>query len=170
MNRDPLFLARGEWNDGGTADDPIDDAYAPGNLHLQTSSPAIDAGTMDGAPAGDLEGHGRPCSKGVDIGAYEFGACPPTGAQFTRGNVDGLGGIDISDPIFLLAYFFISGQAPDCLDAGDANDDGTLDLTDVVYSLSFQFLGGDPPKSPFPACGIKEWINGLTCESFQGCR
>jgi hypothetical protein len=93
-----------------------------------------------------------------------------SGTRFVRGNVDGKGGIDISDPIFLLTYLFIGGKAPDCLDAGDANDDGSLDLTDAVSSLTFQFLGGPAPKRPYPSCGIKNWINGLDCQSYPGCQ
>ena len=131
---------------------------------------AIDAGTSVGAPTTDIEGRGRPCGAGVDIGAYESGDCPASGTRFVRGDADGKGDIDISDPIFLLTYLFLGGEAPDCLDAGDVNDDGGLDITDAVYSLTFQFLGGDPPKSPFPECGIEQWIDGLSCTSFAGCR
>jgi hypothetical protein len=42
-----------------------------GNYHLQSSSPAIDSGTTDGAPANDLEGNPRPSGEGIDLGAYE---------------------------------------------------------------------------------------------------
>ncbi len=58
-DRDPLFV------------DPA------GDYHLQRGSPAIDAGTSEGAPTSDIEGNGRPCDAEVDIGAYEFGGCPP---------------------------------------------------------------------------------------------
>ncbi|MDI3517800.1 MAG: hypothetical protein PWP09_1866, partial [Thermotogota bacterium] len=34
-------------------------------------SPAIDAGTAEGAPSDDLEHHIRPQGGGFDIGAYE---------------------------------------------------------------------------------------------------
>jgi len=41
-----------------------------GDYHLQAGSPAVDAGTADGAPAVDLEN--RPRDARPDIGAYEF--------------------------------------------------------------------------------------------------
>jgi pSer/pThr/pTyr-binding forkhead associated (FHA) protein len=40
-----------------------------GDYHLQKGSPAIDAGTSEGAPSDDAEG--RPRSAEIDIGAYE---------------------------------------------------------------------------------------------------
>ena len=89
--------------------------------------------------------------------------------KFRRGDDDGSGTIDISDPIFHLTYLFLGGKAPDCLDAGDANDDGSLDLSDPVYILTFLFLAGDQPRSPYPDCGVEEWINTLDCRSYPGC-
>ena len=41
------------------------------DLQLQLSSPCIDAGTSDGAPATDILGVERPQGSGVDMGAYE---------------------------------------------------------------------------------------------------
>ncbi len=56
-----------------------DAAYvnAPGDLHLQSSSKAINAGNNTALSAGfnkDLDGHGVPAGSAVDIGAYEFGS------------------------------------------------------------------------------------------------
>jgi hypothetical protein len=42
------------------------------NLHLQSGSPCIDAGTCTGAPAVDVDGDPRPTGSGCDIGADEF--------------------------------------------------------------------------------------------------
>ena len=89
--------------------------------------------------------------------------------RFVRGDVDGTGVINLSDPIFLLTHLFRGGETPTCLDAGDVNNDGTLGLTDAIYSLTFQFLGGDPPSSPYPDCGIDPAVNGLGCLSYLGC-
>jgi len=43
------------------------------DLHLQTGSPAINAGTNIGCPATDLDDHPRPIGEFCDLGAYEFG-------------------------------------------------------------------------------------------------
>ncbi len=43
-----------------------------GDYHLREGSPAIDAGTPDGAPADDLEGNAR--DSAPDLGAYEYRA------------------------------------------------------------------------------------------------
>ena len=45
--------------------------WVNGDYHLRGNSPAIDAGTSEGAPATDFEGDPRP-SGGVDMGADEF--------------------------------------------------------------------------------------------------
>jgi hypothetical protein len=42
------------------------------NLHLSSSSPCIDLGTAQGAPATDGDGNPRPAGAGFDMGAYEF--------------------------------------------------------------------------------------------------
>lgn len=51
---------------------------ASGDYHLSSTSPCIDTGTSNGAPADDYEGETRPRGNGYDIGAYEFLApdCP----------------------------------------------------------------------------------------------
>jgi hypothetical protein len=43
-----------------------------GDYHLQSASPAIDAGTNVGAPSTDFDGKPRPRGKGYDIGPFEY--------------------------------------------------------------------------------------------------
>ena len=46
------------------------------DFHLQATSPAINAGTNDFAPADDFDGVIRPVGAIVDIGPYEYGGTP----------------------------------------------------------------------------------------------
>jgi predicted outer membrane repeat protein len=66
--RDPDPGPDGNW-------DGVDDDY--GDLHLQSSSPAIDSGTNSDCPATDLDGALRPFNGVCDMGAYEYGAPLP---------------------------------------------------------------------------------------------
>lgn len=64
----------GELGTGNISKDPLFVSPAwgkEGNYHLQSGSPAIDAGTSQTALATDLEGKPRPQGAGVDIGCYE---------------------------------------------------------------------------------------------------
>jgi len=73
---------------------------------------------------------------------------------FRRGDAGGDGAVDLSDPISVLSWLFLSGSAPGCLDAADTNDDGGIDLSDAIGVLTYLFLGGTeiPPPGP-TACG-----------------
>jgi hypothetical protein len=51
--------------------DPIFVNAAGGDLQLQNTSPAVNAGTNTGAPATDLDNNPRPALGGFDMGAYE---------------------------------------------------------------------------------------------------
>jgi len=78
--RDPDFtraeIADGTWTattgqgQGNVTDDPL---FASGwpdvDLYLQENSPAVDAGSAEGAPTGDVASHPR--DEHPDIGAYE---------------------------------------------------------------------------------------------------
>ena len=55
-----------------------------GDLRVLSSSPAVDAGTLTGAPADDFNGDPRPQGSGVDMGAFENNpAFPIVGAATT---------------------------------------------------------------------------------------
>ena len=43
-----------------------------GNFRLRPGSPAVDSGSLEGAPAEDIEGVQRPQGGIVDMGAYEI--------------------------------------------------------------------------------------------------
>jgi hypothetical protein len=88
--------------------------------------------------------------------------------QFVRGDANGDGSLDISDPVGMLTYMF-GGGASNCLDSLDANDDGSIDISDPVYLLGFLFSGGNPPPAPFPVCGEDPTVDGLDCIGLSGC-
>jgi hypothetical protein len=69
-------IANGAWTEAtgqGEGDVTADPLFVSGwsevDLHLQAGSPAVDAGSADGAPSEDAEG--RPRNGTPDIGAYE---------------------------------------------------------------------------------------------------
>jgi hypothetical protein len=58
--------------------DPLFVEGSPYDVRLLPNSPCIDSGTLNGAPATDLDGNPRPNGDGVDMGAYEFYWSPKT--------------------------------------------------------------------------------------------
>lgn len=94
---------------------------------------------------------------------------PPPAVDFVRGDTNQDGGIDITDPIFMLTYLFASGPAG-CLLALDGNDDNTVDLADAIYLLTYLFGSGPDPASPNPDCGQDLTPGGtLDCAAFDAC-
>ncbi len=98
--------------------------------------------------------------------------------KFVRGDADADGGINITDPVYVLGFLFLGGLTPPCLDAADADDSGSsaIDITDPVYLLNFLFLGGPAPPPPSSGsefdprnCGLDPTADELTCVVFQPC-
>ncbi|MFH2056136.1 MAG: thrombospondin type 3 repeat-containing protein, partial [bacterium] len=52
---------------------------------------------------------------------------------------------NITDAVYLIAYIFSDGPAPDPYEAGDANCDGIVNITDAVYLISYIFSDGPAP-------------------------
>lgn len=86
-----------------------------------------------------------------------------SGQLFLRGDANATNSVDLSDPVFLLAYLFSSGAAPTCDDAADFDDDGALNVADAVYLLGYLFSQGPPPPPPFPAPGSDPTADPLGC-------
>ncbi len=61
------------------------------------------------------------------------------------GDADGNSIITISDAVFLIAYIFSGGPAPDPLSAGDADCNSIITISDAVYMITFIFGGGPAP-------------------------
>lgn len=90
--------------------------------------------------------------------------------SFRRGDANGDGRFDISDPITILNCLFVGPGCPSCLDASDANDDGLVNIADPSYLLNWRFFTGAQPPSPFPACGADPTPDAIErCTSLPGC-
>ncbi len=66
-------------------------------------------------------------------------------SQFTFGDCNGDGILDVGDVVYLVNYLYRNGSAPDPVEAGDANCDGIVDVGDVVYLTNYLYRGGNPP-------------------------
>lgn len=64
------------------------------------------------------------------------------------GDTNGDGAINVGDVVYLVAYLYRNGPAPNPSDAGDANCDGAINVGDVVYLVSYLYKGGPPPGCP----------------------
>jgi hypothetical protein len=81
------------------------------------------------------------------VGSYflQSGFWQNFGSGYLCGDADHSGGIDIADVVYLVAYIFSAGPAPDPLFAGDADCDGEITIADVVYLVNYIFSGGAAP-------------------------
>jgi hypothetical protein len=66
-------------------------------------------------------------------------------ASYLCGDANGDGSVDISDAVYLIAYIFSGGSAPNPILSGDANCDSAVDISDVVYLIAYIFSGGQAP-------------------------
>jgi hypothetical protein len=65
--------------------------------------------------------------------------------DYVCGDANGDGTANISDAVFMIAYIFSGGDAPDPLLSGDANCDGSSNISDAVYMITYIFSGGPSP-------------------------
>jgi hypothetical protein len=164
-NRDPLFASSGIFDFesfatvvmAGIEHRMPEFIVHPADYRLLPGSPAIDAGLSNGAPATDIDGNGRPCGDGVDMGAHEAGDCRPSLFRFIRGDCNLDRRVDISDAVCSLDWLFQGGAAPGCVAATDVNSDGSADIADALFLLGYLFLSGRAPDAPFPDCGPALW-------------
>lgn len=68
-----------------------------------------------------------------------------TKKAFLCGDADGNGTVNVSDVVYLIAFVFAGGPAPNPLAAGDVDCSGILNVSDVVYLISYVFAGGAVP-------------------------
>jgi hypothetical protein len=86
-----------------------------------------------------------------------------------RGDPNGDGSVNITDPIAILEVLFLGVGALACEDGADADDSGSLEITDPIYLLGFLFLGGPPPEAPFASCGPDPSFDSIRCASYPPC-
>ncbi len=65
--------------------------------------------------------------------------------HYVKGDANGSGAVNISDAVFLIAYIFSGGPAPNPLFLGDANCSGSINISDAVYLITYIFSGGTAP-------------------------
>ncbi|MFH1893883.1 MAG: hypothetical protein ABIK83_14520 [Candidatus Zixiibacteriota bacterium] len=65
-----------------------------------------------------------------------------------NGDVTGDCFVDIDDPVFIIAYIFSGGPAPNPIQIGnvDCSMPEPVDIDDVVYLINYIFAGGPPPE------------------------
>ena len=98
------------------------------------------------------------------------------GTPFHRGDPNGDGKLNVTDPVFLLRFLFQDGAAPACKESADAQNDGQTNLADAIWLLQFLFLRGPapfPPGPPGSACGLDPDPRGSPgdsgCASYDDC-
>ena len=87
---------------------------------------------------------------------------------FVRGDVNGSGAINISDPLTTISYLFAGGRIA-CLSTADSNDDGAVGLDDAIYLLEYLFTSGPGLAAPIGECGSDATPDALQCDSYPPC-
>jgi hypothetical protein len=122
------------------------DEPAPTGACCTAGSCDIDTQAACEAGGGTYQGDGSDCG-GVE--------CPAPGG-FRRGDHDGSGLVDITDPLNLLGFLFLGQTPPICEDASDGDNSGLLDISDALNILGYLFLGSFPLNETLPgptSCG-----------------
>jgi immune inhibitor A len=68
--------------------------------------------------------------------------------DYICGDANGDGNVNVGDAVFVIAYVFSGGPAPDPLCLGDANGDGNVNIGDAVHLINYVFKGGPAPVEP----------------------
>jgi hypothetical protein len=73
------------------------------------------------------------------------GTCCGTDGTPIRGNVNMIGGVNVSDVTYLVKFLFQSGPPPPCLLEADPNATNSRNVADVTYLVKFLFQSGPAP-------------------------
>ena len=129
-------------------------------------------GRVRAVGAGETEIIVTNSGESISLPVVVTGACDaPLPTVFVRGDIDQSGTLDISDPIYLLAWLILPGNPqPVCRDAADLDDSGSLDISDAIGLLAWLFVPGTPePYTPFLQCGPDPTMDGLDCSCSAAC-
>jgi hypothetical protein len=81
----------------------------------------------------------------VDTAWIEIDVYDPTQLEYVCRDTDASEDVDIDDVVYLIAYIFSGGPAPDPYESGDTDCSGGVDIDDVVWLISYIFSGGSAP-------------------------
>jgi hypothetical protein len=143
-----------------TLDVQVSDASG---VHMESGLKEVPAAL----PAIDVEAE-QTNPPGIIVYSIRIVAKPVEGAvPFRRGDANGDGEVNISDPVNILLWRFSSGEEPGCLDTADVNDDEKHDITDPIFLLLYLFQGERTPPEPGPEhCGTSA-TQSLGCGSYD---
>jgi hypothetical protein len=147
-----VLMFQSDPNDADSDGDGIPDGQEVLQGTSPTSSDTDGDGLLDNADNCPSNANADQADEDGDgIGDLcDLGAAP----IFLRGDANGDGEINITDPVNVLNFLFTGGVAPVCDDAADSNDDGEIIITDPVVTLGYLFLGSAEPRAPGPnTCG-----------------
>ena len=94
-----------------------------------------------------------------------YGKAPD--AEFSRGDVNRDGQINLADPVVSLSSLFVAPDTTLCMDAMDCDDNGSVDISDPIILLNFLFSGGQSLPEPFGLCAEDTTVDLLECSIYQ---
>jgi M6 family metalloprotease-like protein len=137
-----------DYSDNCVSSDNPDQEDTDGDSVGDSCDNCLSIPNADQADA-DSDGAGDSCDNCIDVynpdqadlNGDEIGdAC-----EYICGDADASGEVDIDDVVYLIAYIFSGGPAPEPYESGDANCAGGVDIDDVVYLIAYIFSSGDAP-------------------------
>jgi hypothetical protein len=65
--------------------------------------------------------------------------------EYTCGDTEGSGSVNVSDIVYLISYVFADGPPPDPVQGGDVDCNAVINVSDIVFLISFVFGDGYAP-------------------------
>lgn len=109
----------------------------------RAGSPFVVVRHLEGSAAEPVEVGGQFGAVSIEPGVLALRAS----AETVPGDANWSGGFDISDPIAVLGYLFLGGEALLCPPAADYNGDGEVMISDPIRMLGVLFGGEAPPTT-----------------------